>query len=817
QGLVAGPSSGNGARPDGQGGYGGNLGKGYGRSPYRPAVEMGHFGGPQPARNQGKAYGGNGYRNQPTKGFGGSYGGAGLSLGPRYGNGAKGPMKGYSDSADVSNGKGSQSNGHAGVRSPNSKGAMPNGYGNPRTGAAKAAKRGFSNILNGHGAILNGYSNGATPNGYGSKPKGYGAAAGAVKGYGPQMNGYGLVDGKGQAVRGADLSNGKSLKGGVLSSQQQTAAAVDGGVVQQVQDKMYKQTQLNLESNPQSGQAIPAIYPNPQPGPEPAPLDLQEKGQKGPKYRSVPEPGAVLPSDGTADRESNRSIKTKAVAGSEAAESTENTPPEDALSMAAAKKTAQGSLPGGETENGRVSVSSSQGAKPAKPDCGPTGQWMKRLRSGYNAGGLNFPGLSNGHGAGLGYPYGGKIAQPGYGQGLYPAAGYGNGNLYGGNMGPGKAAKSRSEPVNSYGVVGQPDYATLGQVMHTAEQSGGTRQVSFSEAPVVPAGIDGISQLETHPAGLLPNGAPPSGQSLGMAAEKSNTKYGVDGLQFGQPVNLGVNGAGNYGYRFNPYGPAGEAKATGNYGYGGLPNGGQPLGLGSNGNIPGKYGYGTLPYEAQPAGLTPEAKSRGQYGLIGSPNHPAPSGFGYNGKSIAKYGGGEVPYAPQILGFGGEAKSGKYAGKQEAYQSQPLESAARETAGLIYDRQTTETESAGKPYVKGELPSSAFAVQENVGYIKGHVKPDAGAFPAAPTPSPTLQYSFTPDEGVQDLSDTDGTASFFESAPATGTRGEVHMSEHPDDLQLPRQIQIQQQLRLHFHPQGGKKYDLNGFFGNSDH
>ncbi|KAK5607154.1 hypothetical protein CRENBAI_006431 [Crenichthys baileyi] len=555
--------------------------------------------------------------------------------------------------------------------------------------------------------------------------QGYGAAAGAVKGYGPQTNGYGLVDGKGQAVRGADLSNGKSLKGGVLSSQQQTAAAVDGGVVQ-VQDKMYKQTHLNLESNPQLGQALPAIYPDPQPGPEPAPLGLQEKGQKGPKYGTAREPGAVLPS-----------------------------------------------------ENGRVSVSSSQGAKPAKPDCGPTGQWMKRLRSGYNAGGLNFPGLSNGLGAGLGYPYGGKIAQPGYGQGLYPAAGYGNGHLYGGNMGPGKAAMSKPEPMNSYGVVGQPDYATLGQVMHTAEQSGGTTQVSFSEAPVVPAGIDGISQLETQPAGLLPNGAPPSGQTLGMAAEKSNTKYGVGGLQFGQPVNLGINGAGNYGYRFNPFGPAGEAKATGKHGYGGLLNGGQPLGLGSNGNIPGKYGYGTLSYEAQPAGLTPEAKSRGQYGLIGSPNHPTPSGFGYNGKSIAKY-----------------------AGKQEAYQSQPLESAAGETAGLIYDRQTTETESAGKPYVKGEVPSSAFAVQENVGYIKGHVKPDAAAFPAAPTPSPTLEYPFIPDEGVQDLSDTDGTASFFESAPATETRGEVHVSEHSDDLQLPRQIQIQQQLKLHFHPQG---------------
>lgn len=36
----------------------------------------------------------------------------------------------------------------------------------------------------------------------------------------------------------------------------------------------------------------------------------------------------------------------------------------------------------------------------------------------------------------------------------------------------------------------------------------------------------GISQLVAQPAGLLPNGAPPGGQTLGLTTEKSNSKYG---------------------------------------------------------------------------------------------------------------------------------------------------------------------------------------------------------------------------------------------------------------------------------------------------
>ncbi|XP_032430429.1 uncharacterized protein LOC116727230 [Xiphophorus hellerii] len=293
--------------------------------------------------------------------------------------------------------------------------------------------------------------------------------------------------------------------------------------------------------------------------------------------------------------------------------------------------------------------------------------------------------------------------------------------------------------------------------------TGGTTQVSFGEAP---AGFDGISQLDAQAAGLLPNGAPPGGQTLGLTAEKSNSNTVLAGCSLG---NLSIweptGRETTVMLRSNLHLPAGDGKATGKYGYGGVLNGGQLLGLGNHGNIPD---YGTLPYEAQPAGFTPEAISASQYGLIGSPYHPAPSGSGYNGKSAAKYGGGETPYAPQILGLG-EAKSGKYAGKQKAHQSQPLESAAG----------------------------------ENVGYLKGQVKPEAVAFP---TPSPSLEDSpdlvgsFTLDEGVQDLSD--GTAGLLDSSPATETQGESHLPENPDDLQLPRQIQIQQQLKLHFHPQG---------------
>ncbi|XP_069374230.1 spidroin-1-like [Paralichthys olivaceus] len=501
-------------------------------------------------------------------------------------------------------------------------------------------------------------------------------------------------------------------------------------------------------------------------------------------------------------------------------------------------------------------VPSTYGAKPNGYGAGAgaggfsNGGGTKANKPGYGAGSYPVPGLSNGHGAGFRFPYAGNPKQPGYGHGAYPGAGYGNGNSYGGYG-------------NGYSAGVQPDFASLGQGFPTADaKSGGAAQVPYNGAPVVPDGLDGISQ----PAGLGPNGKlgsmyggmgglPFGGQKHGMGAAKSNAKYGIGGLQFGgQPL-----GTGQYGYGGGPYGHTGDGKSAGNYGglgagmggepapgqYGhtGFPNAGQLLGLGSNGNIAGKYGYGRMPYEAQPAGLSPEVKSTGQYGFPASPYQPEHLGLGHNAKLSSPYGGGEVPYTPQALGFGGEAKSaGKY-GNQGAYHSQPLESASEgrsvgdyEAAGLPYESLPSEPDSPGKSYVKGELQTPVAAVEsegmsyDNVGYINGHVQPEAPtagpdlAYPSVPSHLPE-EASFAPDvapgAGVEDLPESAGAADpVLDSAAATETHGVMEGPEQSEDLlqeQLPRQIHIQQHFKLHFHQQGAKdrKYDLNGFFGNS--
>ncbi|TDG98042.1 hypothetical protein EPR50_G00214320 [Perca flavescens] len=243
-----------------------------------------------------------------------------------------------------------------------------------------------------------------------------------------------------------------------------------------------------------------------------------------------------------------------------------------------------------------------------------------------------------------------------------------------------------------------------------------------------------------------------------------------------------------------------------------------------------------MPYEAQPAGLSPEAKSTGKYGLAGSPYQPEPLGLGQSGKLTGTYGGGEVPYAPQALGFGSEAQSfGKY-DNQGPYQSQPIELASEgrsggeyDADGLPYEPLPLEPDSAGTSNVKGEVPTPAIAVEgegmsidryENMGYINGQVQPEVVAFPAAPTPSPTLAYpavtsylpveAFTPDvvpgAGVEDLPDPEGIAGLaLDSAPATEMHGVAEVPEQPDELLHQEQL-----------PRAKKsKYDLNGFFGNS--
>ncbi|XP_068162263.1 uncharacterized protein [Antennarius striatus] len=289
------------------------------------------------------------------------------------------------------------------------------------------------------------------------------------------------------------------------------------------------------------------------------------------------------------------------------------------------------------------------------------------------------------------------------------------------------------------------------------------------------------------------NSFPFGSQLLGTGAEQPSTKYGIGGLQFGgQPLSTGINGAGHNGYGRNHYGPAGDGKSSGKYGHGGFPNGGQLLGLGTIGNIAGRYGYGRMPYKPQPAGLSPESTHK--YGMTGSPYQPESHGFGQNGQLT------------------------------------------HDTAAH-HESLPTQTDSAGKPYVNGEIPTPAVEGEGmpvggfDVGYINGQVQPEAAPSsptlddPSAPSYLP-VETSFTPDAGpggVEDLPDPMGTASLSvdsTAAPAL-TEGGVEVHEQPDDpqQQLPRQIHIQQHLKLHFHPQGSKngKHDLNGFFGNSDY
>ncbi|XP_045925483.1 calymmin isoform X4 [Micropterus dolomieu] len=897
QGAAVWTSSSKGPRPNGQEEAGSKPMKGYGRPPYGagPGVGMGAsrgLGVPQLARNQAYGRNGhNGYGAQPMGGYNGGYGSAGLGLGPRYRNGGmKGPKQG---NGATRGGAMRPQPGYGNGAVPNGYGAKPNGY-----GAAAGAGAGVPNIYGTKPNGGNGITNGAALGGYGNKLNGYGVTAGVSNGQLAANTDYGMISNE-KGTKGAGVSYEKGLKGGVLSPEQTSATPEEGVVPQQAitrgaapvapeptsgilvmvtqdkyqklpspvpQGKSYKQTPLIPQATPEPAPAIPQAkdpMPAPEFTPEPAPIGPQGKGPKAATSGPAPEVPQTIPAH------------------------------EPAVVLP-------------QENGGGPSISKGQGAKAAKPDCRPSGvpngQWMKIPRPGYNegagastgtntkgkdaskgglingggakaskpgyeAGGYAVPGLSNGYG-GLGYPYTGKPQQPGY-QGAYLGARYGH--SYGGNTGLGETSKSKSGNGNGYSAGVQPDYASFGQGGSAANgKSGGARQIPYNGAPVVPVGLDGVSQFEPQSAGLAPNGKlssmyggmgdlPFGGQPLGMGSEKLNTKYGIGGLQFGgQPLSTGTNGAGHYGYGGSPYG---DSKSSRKYGYGGFPTGGLLLGLGKNRNTAGKYGYGRMPYEAQPAGLGPEAKSTGTYDLAGSPYQPEPLGLAQNGK----YGGGDVPYAPQALGFGSEAKSSGIYDNHGQYQSQPLESVSEgraggefDTAGLPYDPLPLEPDTAGKSYVKGEVPTPAIEVEgegmpidryifhclslsDNVGYINGQVQPEVVAFPAAPTHSSSLAYpsvpsylpvesSFTPDvvpeAGGEDLSDPTGTASLaFDSAPATERQGGAQVPEEPDDLlqqQLPRQIHIQQHLKLHFHQQdksgrGAKngKYDVNGFFGNS--
>lgn len=123
-------------------------------------------------------------------------------------------------------------------------------------------------------------------------------------------------------------------------------------------------------------------------------------------------------------------------------------------------------------------------------------------------------------------------------------------------------------------------------------------------------------------------------------------------------------------------------------------------------------------------------------------------------------------------------------------------------------------------YINGQVqPEGKYLHTRKITWLRACSSPLAVAFADAPTPIPSLAYpavpahlpaesSLTPDVGlpaeVEDLPDPAGTASIpLDSEPATDTPGLPQSHEEPDDSQqLPRQIHIQQHLKLHFHNQG---------------
>nr|XP_049615251.1 calymmin isoform X2 [Syngnathus scovelli] len=746
------------ARNNGRGGPERKPVKGYGQ-PYHGAgagVGASHGQGvPQPARNQANAYGS--YGTLPIGGYNGGYGSAGMSLGRRYGSGGlKGPKPGY-------------------------------GY--PNGGTRYPVKPGYGNGVkpNGYGLNRGGYVPGVVPIGYGAKPTGYGAGAGGTKGYGAKPHGYGAGGFGPQGHKGVGpASPGQGLGGSGIANQ--PAKVPNSGFGQMPYGKGPK---IPGAPKGQGGLKGDVLTPQ-QPGPT-----LREGASP---QRPIMEGDALPPPEPTSGRlvlvtqdqyqklpspvpQGKNYIQPQVTPGHAPVFPQGKEPkfgPESSPGSAHMRPLDKGLKPyeagpagGRPVENGGgPPISKGQGAKAGKPDCGPggpNGQWVKIPRpgaagtntKGYGAGaGVpnrfgTKPGYANNGYGGLGYPSAGKVQQPIYRpEANLGGAGYVKGNAYPGNAGPGEHP-----------------------------QAGGGVQVLYNSAP---AGVDGSNQPEPQPVGLGPNGKQgpvyggmeglPYGGQAGMGPEKANAKYGIGGLQFGGNPQTGNNG----GY----------------YGYGGI---GHLLGLGNNGHMAGRYGYGRMPHDVQPVGFAPQLPSpgAGQYGPAGLPYQSGPLGFGPN---VNYGGGGDGFVGPQ--GHGGE---GKPAGKHDNlahHQGQPLQSASDGRSGSPYDLRSAPAENTN----------------ENVGYISGtKLQPEVISLPAAPTPLPLDSGSFTPgraDDLSSDLARTGGLA----FNPDADTQAAGRGPEQPDDPeQMPRQLHIQQQLKLHFHPQGAKnsKYDLNGFFGNS--
>ncbi|XP_049320761.1 calymmin isoform X11 [Astyanax mexicanus] len=872
--------------------------KGYGAGAGSPNSQ-----GAKPAGYGGYPNGGN--FKGPKAGYGGvspSYGARPNGYGAYPNGGAKGPKPGYG--AYPSGGTKGPKPGYgavAGAGANNGQGAKPNGYGTYPSGGAKGPKPGYGAIagagaINGQGAKPNGY--GTYPSGGAKGPKpGYGAAAGAgalggqeakPNGYNPNLKGYKdaslgpeaprvpavpsytkgvvppaepeptrgvprapeptigvlslLAGGKGQKPlvhpQAPLIPQGKGPKpvapqlSQVLSQSKGPKPSLPVSVLPQAQATITPEHVAGVlqGSALRPAQAAPLLPYIPQ-GKAPKPIaqvpQVPASPQQAVSQVEAQRPFYPAPVPQPSQTKGLQHVGAESLGPQSAPE------PTRFPSQLKGPKATNAELAGLGQPNG-------QGAKPAKPDCGPggvSGQWTKLPSPGIGPGAW-YPnnGGAKASKSGLG-GYGAKPNQPGYnnGQGILPATGYGYGN---GPASFGEAVKGN--PGNGY-----------------LPAAGGTGQLPYNGAPIVPAGMDGTGQIQPQTAELgheaksagaygtgqiQPQtaelgpeaksagayGGPYGAQPMGVGSKaKSQMKYGIGGLPFaGSPMGYGSDPYGKYGnpYAAQPYG--------GSYG---APYNPKPLGLGSDPRSASKYGYGGSPYGGQPLGYGAKdksSKSGSVLGLGGLPYGTQPLTVGPDAGKSGKYGQPAAAYAPESVSYGGD---GKFAGKY-GKPALPFNSGI---AGPVTDGQSVEQpalpyEALPGPEIdgmksvdqfgEGEIPPQpdAALIQGSTGtgsYLGGGLQPEAVSFSAPVTAGPPPVSAGSTPLPLD-------TAVLPEAGPSAlaPLQAEPHSAQLPSlTLQpaTPQQIHIQQQLKVHLHTQGKSwtggtegKYGLKGFLGN---
>ncbi|XP_043110277.1 calymmin [Puntigrus tetrazona] len=305
---------------------------------------------------------------------------------------------------------------------------------------------------------------------------------------------------------------------------------------------------------------------------------------------------------------------------------------------------------------------------------------------------------------------------------------------------------------------------------------------------------------------------PQGGQPIGFGSKgKSQAKYGIGGLPFGSPNGYQTNPSGQYGnegqhYGAKPFNP----QALGKHGYGSLPYNSQPLLPESVAKSPD---FGGLPYNGQPLGYGGE-KSSGKYGQKGL--HYGGQPFDLSPDAVSgKYGNPAVSY--ELLGPVTDGQSVEENRSLEALHQGP------EIDGQKSIDQFGDGEVPPHPDTPGAGEANAQSIDKygTGDYTDGRLQPEVVSFPGVPTVGPAPH--------IPAVTSFDGSSLAPVSVPDVSAVSEVSASPTFPQPELPaleqqpappQQIHIQQHLKFHFHPQGnsqtGKegKYNLNGFFGN---